>query len=1285
MHRNPANTDVLARIVSIGQNPLTVWRRCCRERHAMQPQAPGIRDRRAATRPVAALAIAALALTALALAAAPAAAQSGAQSGSQTFSYTGSPQYFTVPAGVTSIEVQMWGGGGGGGYYAVSAGGAGAYVDGHLSVTPGEQLTILVGGGGSGGSSGAGQGGYGGGGLAGGSGGSGGGRSAIATYTTGLDIISAGGGGGGSALPNEPGGSGGIGAGMSGTGTAAGGGGSQSAGGSGGTGGGGAGSKYNGGIGYQYGGGGGGGLFGGGGGNGAGGGGGSSLTSNINFTVANTEAGNGILPGGALATNYDYKDGVGIGGTVGPGGNGGNGEVVVSWLNVTVPSAVSGTNPTSFTYTAGLQFFTVPAGVSTLNVQAWGGGGGGVSGSLAAGGGAAYVSGTLTVVPGQVLTVLVGGGGAGGTNGSGAGGYGGGGSSASANAGGGGGESALADCLTGAMLVEAAGGGGGGSGTLTPGGAGGIETGSIGTPAAGGGGGGGGAGSQTAGGAAGAGSGAAGGNAGYAHAGGAGGAVYGGGGGGGGYYGGGGGGGAFSGQGTQGGSGGGGSSYTSASTFTLTSAAQGRGSIPGGNLVSTYIAGVGVGGSTAPGGNGLVVISWSQAAPPAGMRAWGSNGAGAGGELGTGSPGISLAFGATPTRVKASAGGDALTNVVQQACGYTHTLALRGDGTVWAWGANESGQLGNNTTTAAALPVQVLNPSGTGPLQNVVMVAAGSSFSMAVVSTSSGETIYTWGANGSGQLGVNSIANSTLPVQAYFTTTPNSILSIACGQAHSLACTTSGILAWGDNTYGQLGTGLADGRHLTPALIPSRANYYTSVSAGAYFSAAVGISGDNKYSVYVAGADDRGEMGDGGGSSIATFTPITLPTTAPMGIACGQNFCLANVLAVDPGEVYAWGDNTYGQLGTGSTGGILTPTLVPTYSRNPIVEAAAGNGFSMLLDTVGNVWAAGANGDGQLGQSSTAAASSGSFLLVSNLTGVSAISAGAAFGTALTNEFKFVWEDSANGVLPVWEFANPDNALLNTSQGFITGSNPYASYGLVTAVDLFGDGNRDLLMQNSTTGALAYIRLQGTNVVGQGQIPASPSYDPAWRVVGTMNINNKLALVWQNSTTGMVYYWTMGVSGGVPTSTGGGLIYNPGSTTWQVAAAYSYGGSNFIIWHDVNPKDPNYGLVIYWNLGGVSLPVTNGNKVPNGAISYASGTPFVVPTGWTLHVDDIDGDGNADFVWHNNNGLTDPQSGETYIWLMSAPNPVFSSALDVPGLAPNQIVIPVAYYIGGIL
>jgi len=265
----------------------------------------------------------------------------------QTFTYTGADQPFTVPATTTSLTVYMWGAGGGGGYTGTGTlyGGAGAYLQGVLSVTPGQSLKIIVGGGGgyqpnvvgstplS----------YGGGGFGSPAGGAGGGRSAIRVSGASDDSVTVGAGGGAAywSYNNSYGGNGDSVTGTGGNGGTSGSyygglGGSQTAGGAVGHGDGGdgstAGSKYTGGNpNAQTGGGGGSGYYGGGGGGyynyGSGGGGGSSLTTNLTSIVAYNSSNIYSAP---YTTSPYYQSGVAAGGSNGL--SGGNGLVVITYL-----------------------------------------------------------------------------------------------------------------------------------------------------------------------------------------------------------------------------------------------------------------------------------------------------------------------------------------------------------------------------------------------------------------------------------------------------------------------------------------------------------------------------------------------------------------------------------------------------------------------------------------------------------------------------------------------------------------------------------------------------------------------------------------------------------------------------------------------------------------------------------------------------------------------------------------------------------------------------------------
>ncbi|MER2626619.1 MAG: glycine-rich protein, partial [Accumulibacter sp.] len=260
-------------------------------------------------------------------------------SGSTTFSYTGADQTFTVPVGITSITIKVWGAGGGGGVLysgSTKPGGGGGFSTGTLAVTPGQTYTVIVGAGGqTGGSSNT----YGGGGYSQSAGAQGGGRSAVRNQSA-TELITAGGGGGGNSSYGSYDGalSGGPGGGSSGGSSSSpcsqgGGGGTQSAGGcaaayNSAT----AGTQYSGGQGGtnvsgEHASGGGGGYYGGGGANVGAAGGGSGYIS-PSLTSAFTTAGSDSTP--ANSADSAYQSGIGVGG-VANGGSGGHGLVVISW------------------------------------------------------------------------------------------------------------------------------------------------------------------------------------------------------------------------------------------------------------------------------------------------------------------------------------------------------------------------------------------------------------------------------------------------------------------------------------------------------------------------------------------------------------------------------------------------------------------------------------------------------------------------------------------------------------------------------------------------------------------------------------------------------------------------------------------------------------------------------------------------------------------------------------------------------------------------------------------
>jgi alpha-tubulin suppressor-like RCC1 family protein len=143
-----------------------------------------------------------------------------------------------------------------------------------------------------------------------------------------------------------------------------------------------------------------------------------------------------------------------------------------------------------------------------------------------------------------------------------------------------------------------------------------------------------------------------------------------------------------------------------------------------------------------------------------------------------------------------------------------HNLALKGDGTVWAWGANDAGQLGVPATHTCINNIACNpQPAQVPGLTQVVALAAGTDHSLALKSDG---TVWAWGANNAGQLGDGTLASSSIPVQVRGL---NGVIALAAGFEHSLALKSDGtVWAWGANNAGQLGDGSLT-RHTTPVQV----------------------------------------------------------------------------------------------------------------------------------------------------------------------------------------------------------------------------------------------------------------------------------------------------------------------------------------------------------------------------------------------------------------------------------------------------------------------------------
>ena len=316
------------------------------------------------------------------------------------------------------------------------------------------------------------------------------------------------------------------------------------------------------------------------------------------------------------------------------------------------------------------------------------------------------------------------------------------------------------------------------------------------------------------------------------------------------------------------------------------------------------------------------------------LYTWGLNDTG---QVGDGAEGDSRA------RPVAIAG---VKNPVAVAAGYMHTVAADGSGSVYAWGSNFAGQLGNGGREKSGAPIRV---SG---LNGVKALAAGMFHSMAVDGSGA---LYTWGTSLYGELGLGSVGEQLTP--AVVGSLSSGVTALSAGMFHSMAIRSGILYTWGMNEYGQLGSGGTDKRDTPGALNLGTAVTYAQ--AGAYSSFA--ITNDSK--LWAWGRNERGQLGDG--TRVNRTAPVRiLGVERPVQISCGST----HTLALDSsGDVWAWGDNSYGQLGTGDSTARLTPVKVAF--DVPVRYVAAGEYHSLCVDESGEIWVWGDNTYGQFAMS----------------------------------------------------------------------------------------------------------------------------------------------------------------------------------------------------------------------------------------------------------------------------------------------------------------------------
>ena len=278
-------------------------------------------------------------------------------------------------------------------------------------------------------------------------------------------------------------------------------------------------------------------------------------------------------------------------------------------------------------------------------------------------------------------------------------------------------------------------------------------------------------------------------------------------------------------------------------------------------------------------------------------------------------------------------------------------------------------------------------------------------------------TVWSYGLNTSGQLGIGNNENKQKPIQIE---TLKDIKQISTGYAHSLALTKNGeVYSFGDGTKGQLGNG-----ENTNSNIPIKIEGLSNIEKiDGYKNTSIALTNDGKVYIWGEGynllptqidfshnvADISGSLILGEDGFIYNISDLTKPLEniyKISKISCGEAH---NLALADNGTVYSWGKNTYGEVGTEATG-----TISVTEIAYNMQEISAGNCTSLLLSEEEKLYVIGNNANGQIGLDTTAKVTAVTQINLSEDVGIQDISAGEGTHSSIIDENGYVWDTGIN-------------------------------------------------------------------------------------------------------------------------------------------------------------------------------------------------------------------------------------------------------------------------------
>jgi alpha-tubulin suppressor-like RCC1 family protein len=604
---------------------------------------------------------------------------------------------------------------------------------------------------------------------------------------------------------------------------------------------------------------------------------------------------------------------------------------------------------------------------------------------------------------------------------------------------------------------------------------------------------------------------------------------------------------------------------------------------------------------------------------------------------------------------------------VDVSLGGAWALGIKTDGTLWAWGNNAAGALGTSSLTSTSSPVLVSGPAGA----SWSAISAGTSHALAITTLG---RLYAWGSNVSGRLGDLSIVTKSSPVLVSGPAA-TSWLAVSAGGAHSMAITTGQVgYAWGNGANGQLGSGSTVFNWSSPLLVgvsPTTsvaagdthslllfqgrpyatgsasagqlgnssllqvsgwvvvsgpaATSWASVSAGTSYSAGITTAGR----LYAWGLNTSGQVGISSLTSVSSPVLVSGPAATSWSFVRIKNQTSLAITTV--GALYAWGNNTLGNLGVGTLGTYSSPVAVQSPASGSWTVASASLSFGQFVDSQNNFYFA---GDGLTYFYPTTVASIPQQVGTSSWT---AVSAGDGFSLGITTEGRlFAWGYNLNGEGGRLTTTNVSTPTLVSGPAATSWSAISAGGGFSIAV--------------TSLGALYTWGTGGQGRLGDGTVTSKSSPvkigSSSWTAVGAgaaagygLNAAGRL-FAWGRNAEGQ-----LGIATLVTTSTSSPvLVSGPASTSWALIAA----GGTHVLAATVN-------FILYaWGLG------TSGQLGTNAALTVSS--PVLVasparPLSWKQiatgfrHAVAIRSD-NTLWAWGNN---TNGQLGDSTLVSKSTP------------------------------